>query len=138
MNQGVEILLSRMDSNPEEFVGVKYGSKWQWVMEGVYSRVMDKPSIQLPYLSDEEIQTLWDKLQVLKRDGFTKQVMTTLLKEDDEVNLYGFGHAPVKAEGAPIQYSGGKVNLTRSQIELAQKLGMSPKKYAQALKEMKK
>ena len=41
MNQGVEILLARMDSNPDEFVGMDWPrqSKWSWVMDDLRKRV---------------------------------------------------------------------------------------------------
>ena len=108
MNQGVEILLARMDSNPDEFTTVR--GKWDWVMEGVNRRIAGKDKDVLAYLTDEEAQALYDKMQLLARDGFTRNVMETLLHEEEEVNpfadamLGGFGAAPIKAEGAAIKY----------------------------------
>ena len=125
MNQGVEILLSRMDSNPDEFTTVR--GKWDWIMDGVNRRVAGKDKDVLAYLTDEEAQALYDKMQLLARDGFTRSVMETLL-EESEVNpfadavMQGFGRAPIKAEGAPIQYE-RKIKLSRSQMELVRKLG---------------
>lgn len=107
MNQGVEILLARMESNPDEF-SAKYGSKWLWVLEGVNARVANGDKTSLPFLNDEEITTLWAKLVEISRDGFTKKVMATLLPEEEK-QFYGqsaFGAAPVRGEGQPVTIAG--------------------------------
>lgn len=92
MNQGVEILLARMDSNPDEFVGDVYASsnKWDWFLTQLGYRVNPTPEIKkegyvaLGYLSDAEIKALWEKLESLRADQFTKKVMSTLLQEEHE------------------------------------------------------
>ena len=117
MNQGVEILLARMDSNPYEFME---GRKWNWVVTDLQNRVHPTPEMKkegylpLRFLSDDEVRTLWEKLESLRADQFTKAVMRTLLEEDDTlVKDYEsvFGEAPVKAEGAAIRYSGFGSNI---------------------------
>ena len=95
MNQGVEILLARMDSNPDEFVGMDWPrqSKWSWVMDDLRKRVAPDADareakkdgyIPLRFLTDIEVQALWDKLESLRADQFTKKVMETLLREEEE------------------------------------------------------
>ena len=84
MNQGVEILLSRMDSNPEEFTTAR--GKWDWVMDGINRRVAGRDTDVLAYLTDEEARALYDKMQVLAREGFTKNVLATLLPEEEELS----------------------------------------------------
>ena len=121
MNQGVEILLARMDSNPDEFVGTSWpqSNKWGWVVEDLRRRMVptkeDKEfGLPLRFLSDDEVRMLWEKLESLRADQFTKAVMRTLLEEDDTlVKDYEsvFGEAPVKAEGAAIRYSGFGSNI---------------------------
>ena len=83
LNQGVEILLSRMDSNPDEFTTAR--GKWDWIMDGVNRRVAGKDKDVLAYLTDEEAQALYDKMQLLARDGFTRNVMETLLEDAQEL-----------------------------------------------------
>ena len=71
MNQGVEILLARIDSNPEEFL--LSSRKWEWLgVDGV------KP----PYLTDAEWVALQVKVQTIRANEFTERVMTTLLQEE--------------------------------------------------------
>ena len=99
MNQGVEILLARMDSNPDEFTTAR--GKWDWVMDGVNRRVADKDKDVLAYLTDEEAQALYDKMQVLARDGFTRNVMETLLEDAQELPTTGISRAEMLKELVP-------------------------------------
>lgn len=100
MNQGVEILLSRMDSNPEEFVGDE-AHKWGWVVNGLYDRVLEENAKALPYLNDEEVEALWDKFNVIRRDSFTHRVMETLLEDAQELPTAGVSRAELLKELMP-------------------------------------
>lgn len=91
MNKGVEMLLDRMDSNPEEFlpsdiIGFhSYPKKWRHIIsawsawrEGVDDRG-GASLTQLHYLSAEDLDALNTKLNTMHADLFTKHVMATLL-----------------------------------------------------------
>ena len=89
MNKGVQILLERMSSNPDEFVPSLrggYQNKWRDILLSVDMRVNGGKDYkdQLPFLNDKEIKALWEKMQSLRGDLFTKQVMNTLLSESVE------------------------------------------------------
>lgn len=73
MNKGIEILLARMDSNPDEFVTGNKSSKWLHIME----RFED-------HMTDEERKALFDKYNALKMDKFTEIVMKELFEEKEE------------------------------------------------------
>lgn len=86
MNKGVLILLERMSSNPEEFVpdvGGRYPTKWRDIVLPVGMRMKGGKDYedQLPFLNDKEIKALWQKMQELQGELFTKKVMNTLLQE---------------------------------------------------------
>jgi hypothetical protein len=85
MNKGVEILLARMESNPEEFVpdvNGRYPRKWRDTLEHLQARVQDKNAQdRLMFLADADINMLWAKMQSIRGDLFTKQVMNTLLQD---------------------------------------------------------
>jgi len=89
MNKGVQILLERIKSNPEEFtpdiVG-RYPEKWRAVLQQVEGRANDKACRYLDFLSDAEIAEVWRAIQDVRGDQFTKQVMDTLLR-DGELSL---------------------------------------------------
>ena len=103
-NEGVKMLLSRMDSNPDEFSSW-HSDKWQVVLDAIRTRVegcrpshisatnmypyqttnnvisTDRP---LPFLSDYEVQVLYDKWAKLQGDAFTATIMQKLLEGDDK------------------------------------------------------
>jgi hypothetical protein len=86
MNKGVQILLERMSSNPDEFVPDihgKYPPKWRDIIISVYMRVEGGRDYkdQLPFLTHQEIKALWKKMQSLQGELFTKRVMNTLLRD---------------------------------------------------------
>jgi hypothetical protein len=85
MNQGVQILLDRMDTNPEEFED--YSGKWGDIIGAVHARKSipdghskDSP---LPFLTDPEVNALYDKLEDVRRENFTADVLRRLA--DDSV-----------------------------------------------------
>ena len=71
MNKGIEILLARMESNPDEFMGV--GNKWLKLMESYED-----------YMVEEERKALYAKYSTLHMDKFTEHVMKKLLEEQQE------------------------------------------------------
>lgn len=105
MDEVVDLLIKRMESNPEEFCddwdpesdntlhGIDYRSpKWQRVIYQLRSRMGDDnasrvPSYQtkpLPFLSDEQIERLYAKYVEIQGNEFEKYVLRTLLHGDDK------------------------------------------------------
>ena len=106
MNKGVEILLKRMESHPQEFEEDWEGSpyetrktiRWYGILRAVEARAMqlrqhetDRPNSArvyelrpLPFLSDEEVLMIYDKWQGLQGPAFTRHVMRQLLDEEKE------------------------------------------------------
>jgi hypothetical protein len=120
INQGVQILLNRMDSHPEEFVPdlqSHYPHKWRALLLKVDSRVQhantkhlnknaDLYTPELSFLSDEEIFALHGKVQSIRGDLFTKEVMATLLA-DEERNLGELSSSLLQPTGATITLGTG-------------------------------
>lgn len=105
MNQGVEIILSRMDSHPHEFEDFDRpydggDNKWSRILYEVRERIemIDRANGHktnnsplpprntkpLPYLSDEEVLAIHNKLIETQKGLFTKRVMSALLDEGEE------------------------------------------------------
>ena len=110
LNKGVQILLERMSSNPDEFIPTvrgDYPAKWRNIILSVIMRTQGGKDYkdQLPFLSDKEIKALHEKMQSLQGDLFTKQVMNTLLKDAEEDNfLYAnTAHATYPTTVVPLQ-----------------------------------
>lgn len=84
MNEGVEILLARMDSHPDEFD--EYGP-WAWVFNSVVAEVESRRGVspvmnvynRVSFLSDEELHALLNKYKALQARAFTNKVMSQLL-----------------------------------------------------------
>jgi hypothetical protein len=103
MNQGVEIILSRMDSHPHEFEESdpyeRTPNKWLHILHEVKQRVemidranghkVDSNPLSarntkpLPYLSDEEVLAIHNKLIETQKGLFVKRVMSALLEDGE-------------------------------------------------------
>ena len=87
MNEGVQILLDRMDTNPEEFDD--YAGKWGDIIGAVHARKNLPPNVKLvdnhplPFLTDPEVNALYEKLEDVRRENFTADVLRRLA--DDSV-----------------------------------------------------
>ena len=125
MNKGVQILLERMRSNPDEFVPTvrgNYPDKWRDIILAVHMRVDGGKDYQdqLPFLSDEEIKALWGSMQQLQGDLFTKKVMNILLQDAEELSS-SFGQPNDETK---------KIRLSKADVMIAQKTGISLEAYA--------
>jgi hypothetical protein len=79
MNQGVEIILARMDSHPEEFID-DVRKEWRWL-----TNQLEGPAVGgLYFLTGEEKTALQEKYIELVREQFTKNIIQQLLKDKDE------------------------------------------------------
>lgn len=92
MNKGVQILLERMRSNPDEFVPNVHGyypDKWSKIIMAIEMRTNGGKDYkdQLPFLNDEEVKALWNGMQQLQGELFTKKVMNILLQDAQEFQL---------------------------------------------------
>jgi hypothetical protein len=86
INKGVQILLERMSSNPDEFIPTLrdgYPAKWRDILLSIEMRTNGGKEYkdQLSFLNDKEIKALWEKMQSLQGELFTKRVMDTLLRD---------------------------------------------------------
>lgn len=87
INDGVQMLLNRMDSHPEEFMQDLQGSdtRWDWVLDRIQHRMQQtlegSPNAKwvLPFLTDDEVQALYAKYIQINRDLFKQSVMKELL-----------------------------------------------------------
>lgn len=122
MNRGVEVLLKRMESTPEEFMG-QQGSvtKWGWVIQSVVRRAHQgypAHSADVPYLLDDEVKAIYDKWLELQRERFTEDVLKTLLAEPE--------NKPIDI--STLRYAGAIGAITPSAAFTAQKAQESPHK----------
>lgn len=74
MNEGLKLLMDRMDTNPEEFISGKGSmrSKWRNIVEQ-YAAVLPK----------EDMKAYRAKLNQLISEQFTAEILKELLKDDE-------------------------------------------------------
>ena len=146
MNEGVQILLARMDTNPEEFDD--YAGKWGDIIGAVHARrnipEAHKKDAPLPFLSDLEVNALYEKLEDVRRENFTADVMRRLAdapQESTQTELwekpsYSISNQPVL--GTPTwsnTTTTGKINL--SQADVASLTTQQKELIANAIDEIK-
>jgi hypothetical protein len=119
MNDGVRILLERMETHPEEFVG-----------DGVYSKWNDMFETYADSLDPEDVEVYRNARKVLIQQYFTEKVMEELVDPTEETNVKKLGNMFTQRKRAlaaqtPIQYTANE--LTRTHIEAHEKaLGQTP------------
>lgn len=102
MNSGVEIVLARMGTHPEEFYGDS--DKWKFIYKEYFRDAM----------TEQEKGVIFDRLKEIRKEEFTLAVMRTITADENteeyehERNNPAFGSAPVKRAGSTISYDSTK------------------------------
>ena len=125
MNEGVQILLDRMDTNPEEFED--YSGKWGDIIGAVHARKSipagHSKDAPLPFLSDAEVNALYDKLEDVRRENFTSDVLRRLADAPVEVvqeDLFDTSYSTTNVPlGTSITAGGswGKSSVTLAEVQ---------------------
>ena len=124
MNEGVRILLERMETHPQEF---NYGvhEKWVDIVEDVVQRSKGKAD-SVPFLNDDEVKALYDKLRDLERNEFTAKVLRKLA--DTPEQDYGSG-AQLDLPYMLAIPGGSTVTVTKAEMDHIRALGVSKEVY---------
>ena len=97
MNSGVEIVLARMSTHPEEFYGDS--DKWKFIYKEYFRDAM----------SEEEKGAIFDRIKEIRKEEFTQAVMRTMLtdnREDrEEVWEKEAGYAVPHKKGGKVLYT---------------------------------
>ena len=97
MESGVKILLERIKTNPNEFLGGEKYHKWSLIID----RYKD-------FFTEEESKALQDALRDIVMPQFNKEVLKTLMAEEVEEDFNPFGRAILTTDGSTITYSSVK------------------------------
>ena len=83
--EAVQLLIRRMDSNPQEF-HLRRGGKWADVLSLCRQRLFgsDDDKTHLVVLSDEEVQMVWSKFVEIGKGELHKEFMRRILRAGDE------------------------------------------------------
>ena len=112
MNEGIQIILNRMKTNPEEFFDD--GGRWKWIFKEVMREVM----------TETEKVAIHEQLKQVRRMEITAKAAATILKADEkEQEAYDYGKAPAKLEGEKVQQPKQLLRLNATQVEVLKKMG---------------
>lgn len=123
MNEGVRILLERMETHPQEFNnGILH--KWSDVVGDVMQRARGEAN-PVPFLDDAEVQAIYDKLRDLERHEFTAKVLRKLAdtpeeQEHEQLDLPYIPAMPRRTYGLSVE-----------ELKQAISLGVTPEVYAE-------
>ena len=101
LNSGVQIILNRMRSHPEEFFDE--GGRWKWIFKDTLREV----------LTEIEKAAIFEGLKQVRRAEITAKAASTVLRADEQIEkdkesyLYDqspFSAAPMKKEGSAVNY----------------------------------
>jgi hypothetical protein len=81
VSEGVALLLRRMETNPEEFSESPLrGGKWSYIVNAIEARINGHQAQS--WMSDYEVQILWETYCRVKQKEFHEGVMRKLLVEE--------------------------------------------------------
>jgi len=93
MSTGIDTVMARMESHPEEFYGEC--DKWKFIYKDYFRDAM----------TEKEKGMVFDRIKEIRRQEFDIKVMETLLPiEEEEEDDDPFGSVPVKREGGTVKY----------------------------------
>lgn len=84
ISDGVALLLRRMETNPEEFSeSPTRGGKWSHIVNALEARINGHNAES--WMSDYEVQILWETYCRVKQKEFHEGVMRKLLVEEEPI-----------------------------------------------------
>jgi hypothetical protein len=111
INDGIQIILNRMKSNPEEFFDD--GGRWKWIFKEVMREVM----------TETEKVAIHEQLKQVRRMEITAKAAATILKVDEQQQAESeayYGNAIAKMEGTPVQPK--KLVISAAQAEMIKRM----------------
>ena len=109
MNAGVEIILERIKTHPEEFAN-KGGGR---LANGKWSRVLENYA---GHLEQEDIDAINEAIDKVNQDYFTEEVMTILadgrdiVSDEDGISLNSMAHSITTTQKRPRMISSATLN----------------------------
>jgi len=108
VNEGVQIILNRMESNPEEFFGDV--GKWRWMFSENLREVMTEP----------EKAAIHSAMVKVRRLEITAKAVATVMPQDEEEKEEHYKWA--KATSTDLSQQPKKMVINRAQAEMIKRL----------------
>jgi len=100
ISNGVNIVLARMDTHPEEFWGEC--EKWRFIYKEYFRDAM----------TEVQKGQIFEKIKQIRMEEFNHMVFATLTEEEEKEDEDGwtlstgvFGSAPMQREGSSVKYN---------------------------------
>jgi hypothetical protein len=114
VNEGVGIILARMESHPEEFFGMheNAGSKWRWIFAESLREVMTEP----------EKAALHSGMTKVRRLEITHKAIATIMPAEEEDPYEKEDYKWAKATSADLSQQPKKMVVSASQMEMMKRM----------------
>lgn len=126
LNDGVQIILNRMKTNPEEFFD-STGGRWSWIFKDTLREVM----------TEIEKAAIFEALKTVRRLEITSRAASTVLRaatdekeQAEKDRIHGGLYDSVGYSNAPLKTEGSKYLVSPAHVAAAKKLGISVAEYA--------
>ena len=121
---GVNILLQRMETHPEEFyiggnfkVNVGRDPKWHTVMTSVMQvKFNESARGEASYLTDAEVDALWEGYRKIRRKSFDDYVMDTVLNPEQKLSSEADARAKMQSLQAQFGQQTLRVGVSNNDI----------------------
>ncbi len=110
VNEGVQIILNRMESNPEEFFGDV--GKWRWMFSENLREVMTEP----------EKAAIHSAMVKVRRLEITAKAVATVMPQDEEEDVDYNRRVGQIASTADMSQQPKKMVINRAQAEMIKRL----------------
>ena len=123
---GVNILLQRMETHPEEFfvkdterVNIGRDPKWHTVLTSVMQvKFIESARGEASYLTDAEVDALWEGYRKIRRKAFDDYVMDTVLNPEQKLSS-------TEPQALQAQYGQQKLRVGTANNDIQQYSGYS-------------
>jgi hypothetical protein len=105
MNDGVQIILNRMKTNPEEFFDE--GGRWRWMFKETMREVLTEP----------EKAAIYEGMKTIRRIEFTARAASTVLRADEQIEK-DIGYAEAAFAEAQKRINSPAIPVKRSLKDL--------------------
>jgi hypothetical protein len=116
VNEGVGIILARMETHPEEFFGIgDTSNKWRWMFSESLREVMSEP----------EKAALHSGMTKVRRLEITHKAIATVMPEEEEEEKRekeGYMTSSAYWSGATPKPEGKKMIVSASQMEMMKRI----------------
>lgn len=117
ISEGVALLLRRMETNPEEFSeSPTRGGKWSHIVNALEARINGHNAES--WMSDYEVQILWETYCRVKQKEFHEGVMRKLLVEEEPT----FSGVTSMYFSPPLRTGGGGIHPIEPKYSIKDKL----------------